>query len=379
MKIKKFYLILCVLLAVNQALIASMNTFKPQPGLNAAVDFEDILDESTPLEFSTKSLQAYFKNLNPTENHVSQLKSRSAQNTAKVLQFNKSFSKYIKETYNHKNYSLMLSQDGSHIIEFLKLCNELDLGEGTVYVGMRLFYNKMKSCEIIDDVVLIQLLEEVPVLLEPCFAEDSKAKVQDLTFIKNHVESLILSKLVDKFAEFQKKPDAFVSDLAQSIVEIMKKEENAKTAVEEKKEIRDRLYSVTMRFFDTALQRVIWYNRDSVGSEIIWRSFATIATGIQKLAEHDVIHHMDDLDDLYWSLIHRFCFYLDLSGATLPLEFYEQVENQLANKTVFFLEAKEQDEGIKTKKDTLLESLFVAKVKAIAFEKRGIVSHGMAY
>jgi hypothetical protein len=83
------------------------------------------------------------------------------------------------------------------------------------------------------------------------------------------------------------------------------------------------------------------------------------------LAQYRIIDHMDDLDDLLWTLVHRFIFYIDLVGAELPVEFYERIEQDLVNRSVFFLEAKEQDDGITSKKQALIEALLKGKARAI--------------
>jgi hypothetical protein len=83
---------------------------------------------------------------------------------------------------------------------------------------------------------------------------------------------------------------------------------------------------------------------------------------------------MDDLDDILWSLMHRFCYFLELTGSVLPLEFYGEIEHDLTNNLVFFLETKEQDEGIITKKETLAQALLQAKTKAYAYEKMGLLT-----
>ena len=82
---------------------------------------------------------------------------------------------------------------------------------------------------------------------------------------------------------------------------------------------------------------------------------------------------MDDLDSLLWELTYRFNFFLDLSGFSLPLNFYEEVEKAIEEKTVSFLESKEQDEGVKSKKEIFTEKLLQAKTKAYAYYKKGIL------
>ncbi|MFH0898137.1 MAG: hypothetical protein V1855_01010, partial [bacterium] len=78
-----------------------------------------------------------------------------------------------------------------------------------------------------------------------------------------------------------------------------------------------------------------------------------------------------------WSLVLRFCFYLELRGITLPSEFFDEVESDLASGAVFFLEEPELDVAIKTKKEILLEALMRAKAKSLAF-KHGYFTGPMA-
>ena len=124
-----------------------------------------------------------------------------------------------------------------------------------------------------------------------------------------------------------------------------------------------------IRFFETTLSKIIWNPNMYEG---IWQSVLSIANGLQNLGLRGILDHMDDLDDLHWSLTYRFCFFLDLAGSHLPLEFFDEVENDLDSNVVFFLEMQEQDEGIKTKKEFITDALLKAKTKALAFERHGI-------
>jgi hypothetical protein len=61
-------------------------------------------------------------------------------------------------------------------------------------------------------------------------------------------------------------------------------------------------------------------------------------------------------------------------GASLPVSFYQEIEADLANGVVFFLEYQEQDQGIRTKKEAIISALTSSKVKSIALEQEGILS-----
>jgi len=278
--------------------------------------------------------------------------------------------------YNKRGYAHMLSQDGTHIVDFLDLSNELSLDTTTVYVCFRLFHNKIKACELIDDTVILQILKPLPSLVERIFDNGEEEQQRaDLSFVRKYTEDLMLSKFTDNLPEFQREPDVFLSNLSDEIALSVKKEfdrlEKSVKKNSEKQEIRERLRQTIIRFFETIISRAVWNTQTHEG---IWDSFISIANNLQLLGAHLIIDHMDDLDDLLWSLIHRFCFFLDLTGSSLPVEFYEEIEADLEHKVVYFLEAQEQDEGIKGKKETLMEGLVQGKTKAIAFQ-RGIIDH----
>ncbi|QQR49738.1 hypothetical protein IPF37_02750 [bacterium] len=336
---------------------------KPQP-----LDFDDILGKDiTPLQFSTNSIRNYFRSLN-----CSQLALRSRTKKAKEQDFNQSMGKFIREMYNTRHYVQTLSQDGTHIVEFFSLAHELNLGAHEVYVGMRLFNQKLKAwdCEIVDNTVVLQILpafaEALPHYLNTKKKSSSK---NDLRFIRRHTENLLISRFTENFRSFKKDPDLFLSDLSYDIAASIKKQlrtlEQRSAQLEEEQEVRARLRQQSVRFLETMLGKQMWNFRSPEG---VWDSFLTVANDLQLLGTNGVIDHMDDLDGLLWDHTNRFCYYLDLTGGSQPMDFFDEIEQDLANGVIYFLEADEQDDGIKTKKETLLDALAQAKTKAIAFE-----------
>jgi hypothetical protein len=337
--------------------------------LKEIVDLDEVLGERTPAQFASQTLKDLFYSHDTVSRD---LQSRPLTEESKNEAFQKSFLRYIKEVYNRKDYALALSQDATHITHFLDLSNEMTLDTSTVYVGMRLFYNKFKAAELVDDHVIAQLLESIPTSIERHFTDDlAPHATTDLTFIKKHIESTLLTKLTDHIKEFQATPDSFLSALAEELALYCKQQVDGVQKQAVRIETRERLRQITFRLFDTILSKAIW---DPKSNEGTWKSFTGIANSLQLLGNHGIINHMDDLDDLLWTLTHRFCFFLDLTGAALPVSFYHMVEHDLEHKAVFFLEFKEQDDGIVSKKETLAEALLKAKARSIAYERSGIIA-----
>ena len=340
-------------------------TFFTFSSLLSNTEIEQYLNQ-TPAQFSAISIHYYLNEQTYNQDYKSF--NTIKEQKSKTSIFNQALSKYVKEVYNNKFYSNFLSQDGSHVVEFLELSEELNLEISPLYTCLRLFYNKIKDSELIDDTVALQILNPLPVLVEKYFIEKPK-ETNSLKFLKKSIEKTILFKFTDHLTEFQQEPNLFISKLSKDISKIAQKEIDHALKEKEQNEMKERLRNLIIRFLEITFNKLIW---DTQSHEGIWESVLSIANNVIRLADYQILNHMDDLDDLLWSLTHRFCYFLNLVGSYLPIEFYEEVENDIANGTAFFLEIEEQDDDIKTKKETILESLVRAKAKAIAFENKGL-------
>jgi hypothetical protein len=370
MKIKNLYAVLLLSFTTiffNQ--IEAKGEKKHKSTTTPKTDIEKFLglEQNTPSQLSTISIKYYFNNLNSPLNYLSDTTTKTAKKSKTAI-FNQSLTRYVKEIYNSKYYANFISQNGTHVVDFLELSNELNLDVQSLYTCLRLFYNKIKSCELIDDTVVIQILEPLPILLEKYF-EVEEYKPPTLETLTKSIEKEILFKFTEHLQAFQTEPNQFITELSQTISKMAKEKLDAAAKAAEEKEMLERLRQIIIRFFETTLSKTIW---NHLAYEGIWESVISIANGLQLLGVHGILDHMDDLDDLLWSLVHRFCFFLDLAGSSLPISFYEEIESDLASKVIFFLETPEQDEGIKSKKETLTETLMRAKTKALAFEKTGL-------
>jgi hypothetical protein len=322
-------------------------------------------NKPTPVQLSSYNMKQYFASLYNTNFYGMDIKSISKSKTSI---FNQSLTEYIKEMYNNKYYAHFLSQDGSHIIQFLELGNEINLGIEALYAGIRLFYNKIKTCELIDDTVLLQVIAPMPILLEKFFS-DNDFEFPECNMLSRQTEELLLAQFTEHMDIFNEEPNLFLNEISMQIGKLTKEEFDILEKMIEEKEMTQRLQNLVIRFLEIALSKVMW---DHTSYESIWESILTIANSIQMLGVNGIIEYVDDLDDIFWSLTYRFCYFLDLVGSGLPTSFHENIENDIDSGVIFFLELPEQDEGIKSKKQILKEALLKAKIKAIAFEKRGL-------
>lgn len=332
-----------------------------QTDLESYFDF----DNATPSRYCSFSIKAYFQDCYYQTRYT---------HKSKTAIFNESLVSYVKEVYNSRNYPQLISQNGRHVVEFLELSNELNLDVQSLYTCIRLFHNKIKECELIDDTVMIQILKPLSALIGNYFEPEEELSIFNKNTMSEEIEKILTFKITDHFQDFKERPIEFLKELALEINEYTQKEFNKYKKTTTKEISLERLRFMLIRFLENALNKIIW---DASFYEGIWESVITIANDLQVLGNYFIIDHMDDLDDLLWSLTQRFCYFLDLYGSSLPLSFYEEIEYDLRNKVVDFLEAEELDDGIKSKKSFLTYALMKAKAKSYAFEKKGLFTDQM--
>ncbi|MBU1007635.1 hypothetical protein KKA53_00975 [Candidatus Dependentiae bacterium] len=270
----------------------------------------------------------------------------------------------------NKNFYETFSQDGRDFVEFWLTANEVKLDLEKAYSCMRLFYNNCKSCHVVDYTVVDQVSKVLPQLFEKYFENEVNPDGQ-FKIIRGNVEDLMLDRFTDRYDSFQSQPDLFISKMSSDITKLVKSRLAVIKEEEEERELKEKFRSLIIRFLDTSIGKAIWYE-ESYRS--IWPSFLSIADNLHTIGKRSIINDQDNLDELWDSLVRRFVWYLDFNGSALPVEFYEQIEEDLKNNTVFFLEVDEQDEGIRTKKDMIAQAVIAAKTKAIAYELQGVMS-----
>lgn len=343
--------------------------FQQPPSLEASA-FAKALGQEMPSQLCSQTMRYALEKNTVQAVQAALDQRRGAPSTTK--HFRDSFMEFICRVYNHEQYTQVLSQDGSDLVQFLDLTKEAGLEPQDAYVGLRLFCNKLKACEIVDDSMLEQVLSALAQNMPRYFIEGSKVDAAGVDFIKKNIENIILMQLTSHLDQFQKNPDIFVSDVSDQIAsELHKHWKSSQKKAAVTIEAKERLRMLTGKLLEITLGKLVWSQQLP---EMIWASFLNLANKLQMLGANKVIDHMDDLDDLLWTLTHRFCFFLDLTNGTLPLSFFDTVEQQLANKTVYFLEMAEQDKGITSKKETIIAALIKGRMHALTPDRKNVAA-----
>ena len=279
----------------------------------------------------------------------------------------KSLLEYVKKTCADPSATVRMSLNGRDVLAFLTMARRYKFDALAIDTGLRCFYNKFKSCAVIDDAVLHQILPALAGLLEEHLDYEKNVSMS-ISSVQRDVEQLMCECFVKYSHMLSSRPNDFLTKLSRMVARSAYMSlESDETALARSRHDRERLRVLAVQFINLLLDRVVWPPH---AFESIWPSFIRIGSYVCDFAQKNVITHMDDFKDLYSTLTQRFIFYINLHAAMLPSDFFRVVQNDLSMGAVFFLE---YDVHADLKK-TFERELNVALMRSLAYEQSGLIS-----
>ncbi len=214
-----------------------------------------------------------------------------------------------------------------------------------------------------------EMLDDLPRLLQPYFvpyknhaALQKKINLDGDMYdrFKEAVNNMLYMQFGSQYEFFKNNPYQFFDELSQQIVDIAQEEGNI-----------ERSRYALMHFLEIGISKLVWSPEEQ---DKIWVNVKKISHQLESLIEHNILEDPNDLDDLFWALVHRFNYFLDVTSASLSTSFYNEVKTDVAEKQLLMLELDEQDMCIQTKANCLSHMLFQAEAKSRAYEKGILVS-----
>ena len=252
---------------------------------------------------------------------------------------------YFKYTYNHEKYTEYLPYNFSHMIQFLEFGQIHNQNEAYAKSIIKLFLQKIKGCDFINSYSLITAMPKLGEALTPYLAKKEASFLQELQKSLKTRFSTIFSTY---YSYFQKNPDAFLEALAEQIA---KKTNEVQTQQHvDVEQIRKDI----LRFLETCISKLVWAPQDGYDA---WIAINDLATQTELFLEKKLISDVDAFDDICWSLIHRFCYFIDVSAEDISQETFIQIINDMHNEKLVLLQIEEQESVMTTKKDFILKKI----------------------
>lgn len=252
---------------------------------------------------------------------------------------------YFKYTYNHDQYTQYLPYNFSHMIQFLEFGQKNNQSQVYAKSILKLFLQKIKGCDFINSYSFVTSLPKIADSLEPYMIKEQAGFIQELQKSLKQRFSNIFSSYM---SYFQKNPDAFLDALAEQIA---KKTNEVQTQQHVDVEM---VRKDIMRFLETCISKLIWSPTDAYQA---WRAINEIAYQADRFLDKKLLTDVDALDDICWSLIHRFCYFIDISAQDISQEIFIKIINDIETQKSILLAIEEQENIMTPKKEFLLKKI----------------------
>jgi len=230
---------------------------------------------------------------------------------------------------------------------------------------MNIFTKIMGASHYVNAYAFLQMLETLPCHLVPYFNSYKSASSHEYRIgidgdmfdrFKETVDNLLYIQFSSQYDIFKADPEQFLSGLAEQVVDMAKHELET-----------ERLRIAIKRFLELNISKLVWSPEEH---DLIWDNVKKIAHLLEELMEKEVITEVNDLDDMYWTLIHRFNYFLDIASTELPISFYQGIKNDIYKEPgIKMLKLEEQDICIQSKEEVLIASLLQAEARRRAYEQ----------
>lgn len=272
---------------------------------------------------------------------------------------------FLRHTYADPRYAEMIIPDSlEQMKELLKHgCDTNQPCEYTTAV-LQLFRQKVKQAPYMSAPVVTEALHSMPEFCKYHFAQESGI----IDAQSHRVKRILTTGLRERFDTFKTNPEAFLNDISTTIATALTTD-TATVRSSTKNEVRFGLE----RFLETLIAKILWSPADK---DAVWDSFTTLSKDIVQLRTQHPCFTVAAIDDMLWSLITRFEYFLKYAGNELPKSFYEKARTAMRTDMDHLDEIREQEEELlKTKRRYLQEALIVAAAKAQAQQVYGIISN----
>lgn len=263
---------------------------------------------------------------------------------------------YFRYVYNHPEYVNYLPYNLSHMIQFLEHGAKSDQSEAFAASIVKLFMQKIKATPYIDAESFAEFLPRLAISLKPYLEKKEASFLQEMQKVLKERLTSVFSKY---FSYFQKNPDGFMTSLAEQIAK-----QTNHLHTQQHVEI-EQLKKDILKFIEFCANKLVWSSKDDLQ---VWYICNKLAYEAQQCLEKGVLTEQDALDDVAWSLIHRFCYFVELAAPTLSREFYESVLSDLRSKPLILTAVEEQEDLITPKREYLANK--IQMYRDVAFPKQ---------
>jgi hypothetical protein len=266
----------------------------------------------------------------------------------------------IQKELRDQNYRKeILPNNFSYLLQLLQHGSKTKLDRDFAVSVISLFSKLLKGAEYVNAYNFGSLIDQLPNLTKHYFTPNGidnlalqNNALQDLDMfdrLEKSVSSIIYNKFTKEFAQAQENPQQFLDDLSAKIVTITKQEIGI-----------EQLRQTIIRFLEVGISKLVWNAHDPEQS---WDSVKKISHNLASLMESNIIDDLNDLDDLFWSLTHRYCYFLELNSSDVPLSCYKKIKQDISEQRLMLFDLEEQEPFMQSKSECIMHVVLSQEVK----------------
>lgn len=264
---------------------------------------------------------------------------------------------FFNHTFNRKEYGTdFLPHNFSHLTQFLQYAQHAGQTKEFTEGVLRLFNQKLKMSSYVSAPALERMLLQASPYFEHQLAQQEFS-------LWAEIKKSLMHTFRTRFAFLQQNPLGFFDDVSKELADKVSLQVTTP----------DRVRFTLLRMLTSSCDKLVWSPHDQINT---WKSFKTIGNTIEHLHKKKVIPDELDANDLYWSLVERYTYFMELVGSQLTLETCQTIKDDIKEHKVAWLETSEQEAGLQTKVERLAQTLIATEAK-IRAGKMGLITDGI--
>lgn len=251
---------------------------------------------------------------------------------------------YIRET---------LPNDLSYISQLLHVGPQSSLYLRSVTNS---FTKLLKRCQYVNAGAFSQLLEELPKQLLPYFSLPlsqryiTDSSLYDVSFadrFPSTINNLLYGKFSTEYDDFRQDPHAFLRSTTTTILTLAQEEM-----------MQEQMKQSLLRLCEIALSKLIW---NPAEQEATWSTTKRIGEQLAQLLAYNIIDDTNDLEDLYLTLLNRYCYFVEITATDMSPAFFAAIRNDLQSHDIVLFALAEQDSILEPKLAYMQRTLIEAE------------------
>lgn len=265
---------------------------------------------------------------------------------SRPLEFSrKSIISFLSDTFNHTAYPQhWMAMKFDHISQGLAIASRHEQPRRFAKKVLNLFFLKFHNIYL-NPYAWNELLKDLIAFCAP----HANIEVERKAFVQS-CKNILATYLVEDFDRFQIRTDKVLEDFATDL--------HAYIASADERDISIREFQHCLHYFLTRGTSLLVWSPDD--QEDAWHIMLAIADSLETCAARNLID-TDMLDDINWTLLHKFTSFLTLAGAELTTPFFDAARESLNGDRRTLFDADEREVYITTKSDHIADSLIKAE------------------